>query len=176
MPSSFRRKQGTPTVGVQVDIAPEVKMLIDHYMAAANVPQWAIIEAAIRAGRPGADGIPEGWDLPKPQCDHERPMKKQRNTPPEFLKSLKYSGAKPLGRPSKGKRHVFVVRLPDLVAAKIMRIANACEVTYQDVLCALVCAVTGDSQLAPDLPPVPVESELQETLDFPEEGDAASSP
>lgn len=144
MPSSFRRKQGTPTVGVQVDIAPEVKMLIDHYMAAANVPQWAIIEAAIRAGRPGADGIPEGWDLPKPQCDHER--------------------------------HVFVVRLPDLVAAKIMRIANACEVTYQDVLCALVCAVTGDSQLAPDLPPVPVESELQDTLDFPEEGDAASSP
>ncbi|MDK9676614.1 hypothetical protein [Propionibacterium freudenreichii] len=67
MSSPIRRKRGTPTVGVQVDIAPDVKALIDRYMAAADVPQWAIIEAAIRAGRPGADGIPEGWDLPTPQ-------------------------------------------------------------------------------------------------------------
>lgn len=67
MSSPIRRKRGTPTVGVQVDIAPDVKALIDRYMEAADVPQWAIIEAAIRAGRPGADGIPEGWDLPTSQ-------------------------------------------------------------------------------------------------------------
>lgn len=67
MSSPIRRKRGTPTVGVQVDITPDVKALIDRYMVAADVPQWAIIEAAIRAGRPGADGIPEGWDLPTPQ-------------------------------------------------------------------------------------------------------------
>ncbi len=67
MSSPIRRKRGTPTVGVQVDIDPDVKVLIDRYMAAADVPQWAIIEAAIRAGKPGADGIPEGWDLPIPQ-------------------------------------------------------------------------------------------------------------
>ena len=70
MSSSIRRKRGTPTVGVQVDIAPDVKALIDRYMRAADVPQWAIIEAAIRAGKPGPDGIPEDWDLPtQPRLD-----------------------------------------------------------------------------------------------------------
>lgn len=64
MATPIRRKRGTPTVGVQVDIAPEVKDLIDDYMRAASVPQWAIIEAAIRAGVPGPNGIPEDWDLP----------------------------------------------------------------------------------------------------------------
>jgi len=64
MSSSIRRKRGTPTVGVQVDIEPDVKELIDRYMAAAGVPQWAIIEAAIRAAEPGPDGIPVGWVLP----------------------------------------------------------------------------------------------------------------
>ena len=64
MSSSYRRKRGTPTVGVQVDIEPDVKELIDRYMAAAGVPQWAIIEAAIRAAKPGPDGIPVDWELP----------------------------------------------------------------------------------------------------------------
>ncbi|XFF01835.1 hypothetical protein ACR5MH_0270 (plasmid) [Streptomyces sp. L7] len=64
MSSPIRRKRGTPTVGVQVDLAPDVKELIDRYMQAAGVPQWAIIEAAIRAGKPGPNGIPIGWDLP----------------------------------------------------------------------------------------------------------------
>lgn len=41
MSSSIRRKRGTPTIGVQVDIVPDVKALIDRYMKAANVPQWA---------------------------------------------------------------------------------------------------------------------------------------
>jgi hypothetical protein len=66
MSSHIRRKRGTPTVGVQVDIAPDVKHLIDKYMAAAGVPQWAVIEAAIRAGRPGPNGVPEGWEFPAP--------------------------------------------------------------------------------------------------------------
>jgi hypothetical protein len=65
MTAPIRRKRGTPTVGVQVDIAPDVKDLIDGYMAAAGVPQWAVIEAAIRAAKPGPNGIPEGWDLPE---------------------------------------------------------------------------------------------------------------
>lgn len=64
MSSPVRRKRGTPTVGVQVDIAPDVKELIDGYMAAAGVPQWAVIEAAIRAAKPGPDGIPADWELP----------------------------------------------------------------------------------------------------------------
>lgn len=64
MSTPIRRKRGTPTVGVQVDIAPDVKDLIDSYMQAASVPQWAVIEAAIRAGKPGPDGFPEGWELP----------------------------------------------------------------------------------------------------------------
>lgn len=64
MTAHVRRKRGTPTVGVQVDLAPDVKELIDRYMDAAGVPQWAIIEAAIRAGKPGPNGIPAGWELP----------------------------------------------------------------------------------------------------------------
>ena len=68
MASPMRRKRGTPTVGVQVDIEPDVKALIDQYATAAGVPQWAIIEAAIRAGEPGPNGIPVGWELP----DHPR--------------------------------------------------------------------------------------------------------
>ena len=64
MTSPVRRKRGTPTVGVQVDLAPDVKELIDRYMDAAGVPQWAIIEAAIRAGKPDTNGVPIGWELP----------------------------------------------------------------------------------------------------------------
>lgn len=69
MTSPIRRKRGTPTVGVQVNIAPDVKQLLDEYAAAAGVPQWVIIEAAIRAGRPGPTGIPKHWDLEQPQLD-----------------------------------------------------------------------------------------------------------
>lgn len=65
MSSPNRRKRGTPTVGVQVNITPDVKELIDRYMAAAGVPQWAVIESAIRAGQPDETGIPVGWDLPR---------------------------------------------------------------------------------------------------------------
>lgn len=64
MSSPIRRKRGTPTVAIQVDIEPDVKEAIDAYMRAAQVPQWAIVEAAVRAGKPGPDGIPIGWDLP----------------------------------------------------------------------------------------------------------------
>ncbi|MGZ0069863.1 hypothetical protein [Microbacterium arborescens] len=65
MSGPIRRKRGTPTIGVQVDLAPDVKELIDGYMrAAGGVPQWAIIEAAIRAGKPGPNGVPVGWELP----------------------------------------------------------------------------------------------------------------
>ena len=63
--STIRRRRGTPTVGVQVDIDPEVKALLDEYAAIAGVPQWAVIEAAIRAGRPGPSGLPDDWDLPQ---------------------------------------------------------------------------------------------------------------
>ncbi|WP_454111259.1 hypothetical protein [Leifsonia shinshuensis] len=85
MSSPIRRKRGTPTVGVQVDLAPDVKELIDRYIDAAGVPQWAIIEAAIRAGKPGTNGVPIGWDLPvalnQPDLDlealdEEEPMRR----------------------------------------------------------------------------------------------------
>lgn len=86
MTAPIRRKRGTPTVGVQVDLAPDVKELIDHYMdIAGGVPQWAIIEAAIRAGKPGSNGIPVGWDLPVPiaqlpldlaSLDEQEPMRR----------------------------------------------------------------------------------------------------
>ena len=65
MSSQYRRPMGTPKVALNLFVAPEVKELIDDYAARANAPIWAIVEAAIRAGKPGADGLPEGWDLPK---------------------------------------------------------------------------------------------------------------
>lgn len=47
-------------------VAPDVKATIDTYARAANVPLWAVVEAAIRAGVPGPDGWPQGWELPTP--------------------------------------------------------------------------------------------------------------
>jgi hypothetical protein len=64
MTNPVRRKRGTPTIGVQVNIAPDVKELLDRYVQLTGVPQWAIIEAAIRAAKPGPDGIPTDWELP----------------------------------------------------------------------------------------------------------------
>lgn len=40
--------------------------MIDDYADQFDVPTWAIIEAAIRAAKPGVNGVPEGWDLPEP--------------------------------------------------------------------------------------------------------------
>lgn len=62
-----RRKRGTPTVALNMFVAPEVKELIDHYASTAGVPQWAVVEAAIRAGVPDSSGVPAGWDLPTDQ-------------------------------------------------------------------------------------------------------------
>ncbi len=61
--SNIRRRRGTPTVGVQVNIAPDVKALLDEYADLAGVPQWAVIEAAIRSGKPGPNGLPSDWDF-----------------------------------------------------------------------------------------------------------------
>jgi len=46
-------------------VAPDVKELIDRYASIGGVPQWAVVEAAIRAGKPDSGGLPAGWDLPK---------------------------------------------------------------------------------------------------------------
>lgn len=74
MTAPVRRKRGTPTVGVQVNIAPDVKELLDVYVRVSGAPQWAIIEAAIRAAKPGANGIPDDWELPaSPQTPLEIP-------------------------------------------------------------------------------------------------------
>lgn len=63
--SQYRRPRGTPKVALNLFVAPDVKEMIDDYARRANVPIWAIVEAAIRAGKPGPTGVPEGWDLPQ---------------------------------------------------------------------------------------------------------------
>lgn len=60
----YRRPRGTPKVALNLFVAPEVKDMIDDYAARASAPIWAVVEAAIRAGTPGTDGLPDGWDLP----------------------------------------------------------------------------------------------------------------
>lgn len=68
MPSrDLRRKRGTPTVALNMFVAPDVKELIDRYASISGAPQWAIVEAAIRAGTPDSTGLPVGWDVPKSQ-------------------------------------------------------------------------------------------------------------
>ncbi|WP_422117777.1 hypothetical protein [Brachybacterium sp. UNK5269] len=63
MASSFRRPRGTPTVQMHMYVATDVKQKIDEYAAIANSPQWAVVEAAIRAGTPGPNGLPTEWDM-----------------------------------------------------------------------------------------------------------------
>lgn len=64
MTSRFRRDRGAPTVPLHMFVAPDVKAKIDAYARAKGAPQWAVVEAAVRAGQPGQDGWPQGWQLP----------------------------------------------------------------------------------------------------------------
>ena len=64
MSSKVRRKRGTPTEGLYVDVAPDVLQTIDQLSSQLGLPKWAIIEAAIRSARPGYGGVPIGWELP----------------------------------------------------------------------------------------------------------------
>lgn len=61
--ATYRRERGAPTVGMHMKLSPDVKALIDEYASVANAPQWAIVEAAIRAGKPGPNGLPPEWEL-----------------------------------------------------------------------------------------------------------------
>lgn len=65
MRSTWNRPRGQKTVGINVFIAPDAKNILDDIVAKADVPQWAVIEAALRAGTPGPDGIPVEWHLPR---------------------------------------------------------------------------------------------------------------
>lgn len=70
MSSQYRRPRGTPKVALNLFVSPEVKQRIDSYAKRADVPIWAIVEAAVNAGQPDEDGIPKGWDLPRhPRLD-----------------------------------------------------------------------------------------------------------
>lgn len=63
MSSPYRRPKGTPTVSLNLFVAPDVKEKIDAYASIANAPLWAIVEAAIRAGVPDESGIPADWTI-----------------------------------------------------------------------------------------------------------------
>lgn len=72
-----------------MDIDPAVKDLIDRYAAAAGVRQWAVIEAAVRAGVPGPNGIPEGWVFPEvPAPSRRRRRELGQDTEPHVLFSF----------------------------------------------------------------------------------------
>lgn len=63
MSAPRRSRAGLQQIAIFVE--PEIRDRIDEYAAAAGLPRWAIIEAAIRASEPGPDGLPDGWDLPR---------------------------------------------------------------------------------------------------------------
>ena len=54
------------TVQINAYVSPDVKARLDAIAAAADVPQWVVIEAALRSGTPGPNGIPLEWDLVGP--------------------------------------------------------------------------------------------------------------
>ena len=65
MTARVRRRRGAPVEGVHFRLDPEVKAMILDYAERFDVPTWAIIEAAMKAAKPGPNGVPEGWDLPE---------------------------------------------------------------------------------------------------------------
>ena len=69
MSATYRRPRGAETEALNMFVAPDVKRRIEEVAAAAGAPQWAVVEAAIRAGAPTTNGIPQGWDLPAPSTD-----------------------------------------------------------------------------------------------------------
>lgn len=69
MSAPARRPRGTDTTQINLRVVPEAKEQLDAIAAAANVPQWAVLEAAMRAVRLDEYGIPLGWDLPRPSTD-----------------------------------------------------------------------------------------------------------
>lgn len=69
MSATYRRPRGADTEALNMFVAPDVKRRIEQIAGDAGAPQWAVVEAAIRAGVPGPDGIPAGWDLPHPETN-----------------------------------------------------------------------------------------------------------
>ncbi len=60
-----RRQRGEETVGLYSDISPEVDATIKHLMEEFRIPQWAVLEEAIKNIQYGRDGRPVGWNLPE---------------------------------------------------------------------------------------------------------------
>ena len=80
MSPSYRRQRGVDTVALNMFIAPDVKRRIEEVAAATGSPQWAVVEAAIRAGTPAANGVPQEWDLPTPSTDALPGVEETRKT------------------------------------------------------------------------------------------------
>lgn len=80
MRATYRRPRGADTVPLNMFVAPDVKRAIEQIASAAGAPQWAVVEAAIRAGTPGKDGVPAGWELPRPDSDALIDGKQYRKT------------------------------------------------------------------------------------------------
>lgn len=59
-------------------LATDVKKTIDEYAAIANAPQWAVVEAAIRSGEPGPNGLPTNWDLEMGESQMEMPLNEKK--------------------------------------------------------------------------------------------------
>ena len=64
MSTRYRRRRGTPVEDLFVKVSPDVFAKIDELSAALDVPKWAIVEQAILAAEPDANGVPRGWQLP----------------------------------------------------------------------------------------------------------------
>lgn len=68
-PSRQRRSRHEKTVQFSTFVLPEVRERIKILAQTAQVPQWAIIEAAIRFGEENGNVIPPEWDVRFPNGD-----------------------------------------------------------------------------------------------------------
>lgn len=65
----LRRTRGEETVRFYTDLAPEVDNVIKRLSADLRLPQWAVIELAIKNLQLDATGKPVGWAIPDPQAE-----------------------------------------------------------------------------------------------------------
>lgn len=63
MQPKFRRKRGTETTGLHLEVTPEVKARIDMMKASTGWPQWAILEKLILETPIDSSGYPLTWKI-----------------------------------------------------------------------------------------------------------------
>lgn len=66
MAKKLLRRRGEETVAFYTQVSPEVDNTVKRLMSELQLPQWAVIELAIKNLQYDEHGVPVGWDIPTP--------------------------------------------------------------------------------------------------------------